>query len=180
MSDDSVLLRLATGFGGLSLFAVGGALSMLPDLHLLVVERWGLLSDAEFARTFAISQIAPGPNMMVVSLLGWRLAGLAGLLVATLATIGPSAVVAFFVGRGFTRLSAAPWFPAVKLGLAPVVVGIYLAAGLVAARTADSGPFALFITVAVAAWVTLARQNPLWGLGAGAVCGALGAALGWM
>jgi chromate transporter len=116
----------------------------------------------------------------VVSLLGWRIAGMAGLLVATVATIGPSSVIAFFVGRGFTRVAGASWFPAIRLGLAPLVVGLYVASGISAARAADRGTVSVLITIAVAAYVTFSRHNPLWGLLAGAIVGGLAAGMGWL
>ncbi len=179
MSEDSPFLRMAIGFGGLSLFSVGGALSILSDVHKLVVDQYHWMSDADFVRIFAIAQIAPGPNMLSFSMMGWRIAGLAGLLVVTLSAVAPPTVLAFFVGRGFERFSHAPWFPAVKLGLGPLVVGLYTASGVVAAQAADDGVVAVLITVGVAAYVTFSRRNPMWCLLAGAICGGLAASVGW-
>jgi chromate transporter len=178
--NDDPLLRLALGFGGLSLFAVGGALSMLSDIRAMVVDHYHWMSNADFAHLFAIAQIAPGPNILMVSLLGWHVAGLAGLAVTTLATLGPSGLFAFFVGRGFDRMAATAWFPAVRQALAPLVVGLYLASGLEAARAADQRLPAYAITAGVAAYVAISRYNPLWGLLAGAIAGVGLSALGWL
>ena len=42
---------------------------------------------------YAIAQAAPGPNVLVVTLIGWQVAGLAGALIATLAMCLPMSVV---------------------------------------------------------------------------------------
>jgi chromate transporter len=34
------------------------------------------MNDAAFANAFAISHVAPGPNSIMVSLIGWQLAGM--------------------------------------------------------------------------------------------------------
>lgn len=140
----------------------------------------GWMNDAGFSKAFAISQAAPGPNMMIVSLIGWRAAGLAGLVVATLAAIGPPSLIAFGVGRLFARMAEEPWFPQVKNGLAPVVAGLYLASGLVTARAADSRLVLVAITLAVAAFVATTRRNPLWALAGGAAAAAGAALLGFL
>ena len=50
-------------------------------------EHW--LTDVDFAQAFAISQASPGPNMLIVSVIGWKVYGFLGALVATLALCLP-------------------------------------------------------------------------------------------
>ena len=69
----------------LSLVSIGGINVLLPEIRRQVVDVHGWMTDAAFAHTFAIASAAPGPNVIVVSLIGWQVAGWAGLLVATLA-----------------------------------------------------------------------------------------------
>src|SRR5258706_13600256 len=63
-------------FSLLSLIAVGGAITVIPEMHRSVVEVHGWMSGAQFADLFALAQAAPGPNILVVSLIGWKVAGL--------------------------------------------------------------------------------------------------------
>ena len=81
----------------LSLLAFGGANAIVPELHRQVVDVMGRMTDSEFTNLFALAQTAPGPNVMILSLVGWRLAGAAGLAVATAATV--DADVGAGVGR---------------------------------------------------------------------------------
>jgi chromate transporter len=52
------------------------------------------MSSEEFATLFAIAQAAPGPNILIVSLIGWQVAGLAGFLAATVAINAPHCLIA--------------------------------------------------------------------------------------
>ncbi|MBX5493560.1 MAG: chromate transporter, partial [Chloroflexi bacterium] len=70
-----VLLDLILVFAPLSLVAVGGVMVVLPDIHRQVVEVHGWLTDAQFADLFALARAAPGPNVLLVSLIGWQAAG---------------------------------------------------------------------------------------------------------
>ena len=82
------LAWLGALYAQLSLLAVGGVVTVLPEMQRAVVEVRGWMAPAEFAALFALAQAAPGPNMMVATLVGWRVAGLPGALVATLGMIG--------------------------------------------------------------------------------------------
>ncbi len=160
----------------LSLVAVGGVAPVLPEMQRQVVEVHRWMSPSEFAALFALAQAAPGPNMLVVTLVGYHVAGWPGALAATLGMIGPSSLLTWAVANAWHRFRDRPWRTALQAGLVPVTVGLVAAgAALLAASTATSWPTAA-ITTAAAASVLLTRWHPLWLLGAGALLGALGAA----
>jgi chromate transporter len=98
-----ILIQIARVFAVLSLISIGGANAVLPEIRRQVVDVQGWMNDATFANLFAISNAAPGPNIILVSLIGWQLAGLTGLLVATLAIMIPSCSLAFLAGRAVNR-----------------------------------------------------------------------------
>ena len=164
--SDSVLLKLVLLFASLSLVSVGGAPSILPELHRQVVDVFGWMNDRKFAETFALAQTAPGPNMMVVSLIGWRVAGLIGLLVSTLAIILPSSLLAFGFGRLYHRFADAHWFPTFKAGLPPVVLGLLAASGFVTATAAVHNVLGGLLAIGAALYSGFSRRNPLWALAA--------------
>jgi len=83
----------------MSLFAVGGANAAIPEMHRLAVDVQHWMTDKQFADVFAISQLAPGPNVLIVTLIGYSVAGVAGALVATLAMCGPTAVLAYYASH---------------------------------------------------------------------------------
>src|SRR5690348_17841560 len=103
-ADVQVLAEIAARFAALSLVAIGGINAILPEFHRVVVDVEGWMTSAEFADLFALAQLAPGPNAMVVSLLGWKVAGIAGAFVATIAACGPSSLVSYFAIRALERL----------------------------------------------------------------------------
>ena len=80
-----VLVSIALIFGELSLLAFGGGNSILPEMQRRVVEVHHWMSAEEFSALFALAQAAPGPNLMVVPLVGWTVAGWPGLAVASAA-----------------------------------------------------------------------------------------------
>lgn len=172
--SDSPIATMALHFLVLSLVAVGGANTVLPDIHRFVVEANGWMTGDEFAELFAIAQAAPGPNVIVVTLIGWHVAGLAGALAATAAMCVPPCLVTFGIVRVWDRWRDRPWRAAVQAGLAPITVGLVLAAAYVVTRGADHSATAYALTAATAAILLLTRMNPLWLLAAGAVLGLAG------
>lgn len=158
----SPLVTLAARFTVLSLVAVGGVQSILPEVHRVTVEVHQWVTDAEFTQMFVIARAAPGPNMLLVTLIGWHVAGLPGALVATAAVCAPSCVLSYFVARVWQRFRGAPWRRAVEAGLAPITVGLVLATGWLVAQGAPGGWVAYTITAATAALVLFTRLNPVW------------------
>lgn len=172
----ATLLALATSFGGLSLLAVGGANALTPALHQMVVEDRAWMDAAVFAQLFAIAQASPGPNILMVSAIGWKLDGLAGMLVATLAILVPSSLLALAAGRLVRAQGETRWMIAVRRGLAPVAIGLMLASGLIMARLQDHSVVHWGLTLASAALVATRRVNPFLLLAAAAAIGAIASA----
>jgi chromate transporter len=172
----TTLLELVLVFAPLSLVAVGGANVVLPDIHRQVVQVYGWMSDADFADLFALAQAAPGPNVLVVSLIGWKVAGWAGALVAILAMCLPSSALAYATARAWRRFRDARWRRPVQAGLAPITVGLVLSSGAVLAVAADASPLAYAVTAATALLVLRTGAHPLVFL---AVAAGLGLA-GWL
>jgi chromate transporter len=170
----TALLELASQFVVLSLLSFGGAAATLPDIHRQVVDVHHWLSDAEFTQMFALSQAAPGPNVLVVALIGWKVAGILGGVVAMLAMCGPSSVLAYWVGVARDRFHASPLRAAIERSLAPITVGMIVAAGIVLMRTTDHSVVAWVLTLVTTVVLVLTRLHPLVMLAAGAIIGIAG------
>jgi chromate transporter len=175
MRDDSgTLITIATHFALLSLFAVGGATSSVPELHRQSVEVQHWMTDRQFSELFAIAQAAPGPNVMIVTLIGQQAAGVVGGLIATAAMCVPSCVLAFVVHRIFERFKEARWRNVIHAGLVPLMIGLVAASALIVAQSADHGWPARVITIATAVFVYWTRVTPLLPLGLAAALGLTG------
>lgn len=168
-----LLAQIARVFATLSLVSIGGANAVLPEIRRQVVDVQGWMSDAGFANAFAIAHAAPGPNIIMVSLIGWRIAGLAGLLVATLAIMLPSCTLAFVAARALARWSDHRWITLLKAGLVPVALGLILASGVSMMRAADRTMLTVAISLATATFVVCSPRNPLWALAAASGLGIL-------
>jgi chromate transporter len=169
-----ILADIAVSFGVLSLLAFGGMPAVMPEMQRLAVEVKGWTNPAEFIQLFAIAQAAPGPNVLIVSLIGWRAAGLAGALVALLAVCAPAAVLAWWIADLWERWRESPWRIAIQKAIAPLVVGLTLSGGFVLCTPATPDWRLWLIAAASAAAFLALKANPLWILAAG---GALGAVL---
>lgn len=165
------LLELALYFCVLSIFSVGGLPSVMPEMQRYVVEVKEWMTPAEFMQAFAVGQAAPGPNMLITSLVGWHVAGLTGALVALAAMCGPAAVLAWWVSDLWDRFKDSPWRLAIQRAIAPIVVAMILSGGVVLA-TPESPDWRLWLIAgATAAAVLLSKVNPLWFLAAGGAIG---------
>ena len=170
----SPLLPLFGYFAALSLFAVGGANAALPEIHRIAVEVMHWMDDREFAAMFAIAQVSPGPNVILITLIGYHVAGVGGALVTTLAMCGPTAVLAHFLGRTWDRFKDAPWRMAVQAGLVPISVGLVGASAIVLTQAANHNWATAVITAVTAAFAYWSRLNPLWLIGIAGLVGLAG------
>lgn len=171
----NILLMLIVHFAGLSLVAFGGASAVVPEMHRLVVEQQHWMTAKEFTNLFAIAQAAPGPNMMIVTLVGWHVAGLYGALLATVAFCTPGAILAYAMVQVWERLRNSPWRDRIQNGLLPVTVGLVSStAWLLASGAAGQHGMGIAIAIASAIVAWRSRLNPLWLLATGALMGASG------
>lgn len=169
------LPALALIFLELSLLAIGGVNATLPEMQRRVVEVHGWMSARQFAALYALAQAAPGPNMLISTLVGEHVAGLGGAAVATLAMVGPSSALTWACASAWHRFRGTAWLRRAQAGITPVTTGLVAAAAaLLAASTAQTWREAL-LTALVAAAVLGTRVHPLLLLAAGGALGAVGA-----
>ena len=172
MSEHDDILSLTVVFAMISLMMFGGVNTVLPEMHRQAVEVYGWLGNERFTELFAISQAAPGPNLMVITLIGWEVAGFTGALVATLAFLVPTCLLTYAVTRTWTHFREARWRKAIQAGMIPVTVGLVSAGALVITLTVAGGNWHLIaVTLATVLVVVFTRIHPLIPL---AVAGALG------
>jgi chromate transporter len=173
-SDANPVWTLAWTFGVMSLFAVGGANSALPEMHRVAVDVQHWLTDKQFADAFAISQLSPGPNVLIVTLIGYSVAGVTGALVATLAMCLPTALMAYGVSRILTKSSHSRWPAIIQAALVPLSIGLMGASGYILARASDHTWVAVLVTVGAAVLASSTKLNPFWMLLAGGCLGFTG------
>ncbi len=160
-------------FCSLSVVAVGGALATAGDMHRYLVQEHQTMSSSQFADSVALAQIAPGPNILFVTLLGLQAGGAWGALATTVGILLPSSVMTFFGFRMRARYQHTPMMRAIGIGLAPLAVGMISATGMTLSKAADSHWFWALVTLVTVIVVVRTKINPLWLLALGALLGFL-------
>ena len=168
------LIALAVIFSQLSLLAFGGGNTILPEMQRQVVEVHHWMPASEFSALFALAQAAPGPNMMVVTLVGWHVAGWAGMLVTSIAKFGPSSLVTIAALHAWDRFKDRAWRRIAQKGLVPVTAGLVAASAVLIAKASDPSWIAWAITGVCAVLAFRTKIHPLWLLGAGSLIGLTG------
>jgi chromate transporter len=153
------LLALALVFAPLSLLSIGGGASLLAEIEHQSVAVHGWTTQREFADLFAISRTAPGPGTMLSTLIGWKVAGWAGALTATVALYLPSSLLVYGAARLWGRWRGSVWHTAIERGLAPIAAGLILAGGIAVLRVSPGGPAvwaaAIVSTALILRWPSL-------------------------
>ena len=168
-----MLLQLILWFSILSLLSFGGLSSIMPEFQRVVVETNRWVTSAEFTQLFAVSQAAPGPNILICSLIGWQVAGLAGAIAGLAAICGPAGVLAWYVSGAWDRLKDSAARAIMQRALLPVTAGLVSAGGYVLGTPNGLDWQSALIMGASAAMLYATRLNPLWLLAAGGVLGYL-------
>ena len=173
-ADGGTLMALAGHFALMSLLAIGGANAAVPEMHRLAVDVMGWMTDRQFTDMFAMAQVTPGPNVILVTLIGYHVAGLAGAAVTTAAMCGPTCLFAFYFARVWDRFKDKHWRIVIQAAVVPLSIGLIGASAFIIARAADHNLTAFVVTVATAVIAYLTKVNPLWLFAVAGVMGLLG------
>lgn len=168
-----VLLQLAFLFTELSLLAFGGGVTVLPEMRHQVVDIHHWLSNDQFSAMFALSQAAPGPNMMISPLIGWHVAGLSGLIVASIAKFAPSSMVTLYTLHFWDRFKAHPFRQIFEKALKPITVGLVLVSAYFIAQPSFDHFSLIFIIIITALCGIFTKLHPMWLMLLGAGLGVL-------
>ena len=165
-------LDLLGVFSLLSVLAVGGGTAVLPEMKTLTVNSYHWLSDDQFRDIYSLGQLAPGPNMLMVIVIGYHVAGTIGALLAFGGFFLPASMLTFGVSRVWNHFEGSPWRLAVQRGLAPIVIGLMTAGVIAIGRTAVTGATTLILAAAVFAILYFGpKMNPALLVLAGGVVG---------
>jgi chromate transporter len=168
MNQTPILFRV---FAYLSLLTVGGGMAAFPEMKLLTVDVHKWLTFPQLIHIYSVGQMAPGPNMMMIVVIGQWAGGLLGAVVTILAFFGPTAVLAFIVGRGWRKLEKWPWRKSIQEGLAPVSIGLLLAGCFTMAKGAITGVETGALAVGTLLILLQYKINPALLVVAGAIIG---------
>jgi len=157
MNEIPALVRV---FAYLSILTVGGGMAAFPEMKVLTVEVHHWLTFPQLIHLYSVGQMAPGPNMMMIVVIGQWAGGMLGAVAVLLAFFGPTGVLAYIVARLWKKLEKWPWRTSIQQGLAPVSIGLLLAGCFTMAKGAIFGVETAAIAVGVLLILMQYKVNP--------------------
>ena len=161
-------------FLAMSMLAIGGAVAVAPEIHRYIVEQRGWIDDAQFSAAIALAQASPGPNLLFVPVIGYAVAGFGGAAVALLGMLIPSTTLALAATRWGRKRRESRGVRAFVAGMAPLTIGLLLAAGTVLAAPLDTHAGAALLIAATIVLSVTTKIGPVWLIAIGAAVGAAG------
>ncbi len=128
-------IQIISTFSGISLTLFGGGYVVIPALHELFVENLGWLTSAEFADGIAIGQITPGPIFITATFIGYKVAGIMGALLATIAMFTPPMVLTVLLSRFVKTLNQSTLVKAAMKAVRAAVIGMIFASAVTIGQT---------------------------------------------
>jgi len=161
------LIRMTWVFALLGILAVGGGTAVLPEMQRMTVTQFHWVTDKQFRDIYSLGQVAPGPNMLMVMVIGYRVAGYLGSAIVALAFFVPDCVLTLFANRMWLRYSESPWRHAVQRAMAPISIGLMLSGTYAIARLSIHNLMSFAIAAATLSVLMWRRVNPLLLISAG-------------
>lgn len=157
----SLLIHLALTFGMLSLLAVGGGTAVLAEMQEVLQNHFQITPE-QFISVYSVGQMAPGPNMTMVVIFGFQLAGILGALLVGVAFFLPSSILCFWIGRFWNYIGETPWRRAVQNALEPISIGLMCSGVYAVGKSALGGPLTIALALAAFMGVLFIRVNPVY------------------
>ena len=136
-SQNFIAGKLFTTFAGMSLLLFGGGFVFIPLMQESIVETYQWVSQKEFVDAIAMGQITPGPILISATFIGYKVAGVAGAITATIGIFAPPAILMLICTHYLTKLKSSKTIQAILKGVRCGVIGMIAAAAYVVAMSAE-------------------------------------------
>ena len=168
----SLYVQLALSFALLSILAVGGGTAVLPEMQTLLAHQFGI-DHTQFVHIYSMGQVAPGPNMLMVLVIGFQIAGLVGAGVVLLAFFLPSSILCFYVGRVWSRFGDSPWRRSIQNALEPISIGLMASGVYAVAKASIVSPITLALALITLYLILRTKINPVFVILGSGIIGAI-------
>ena len=156
----SLLIHLAWTFALLSILAVGGGTAVLPEMQTILAHQFGI-DHTQFVHIYSIGQLAPGPNMLMVLVIGYQIAGLIGAGVVLLSFFLPSSLMCFYMGRLWNRFGENPWRRSIQNALEPISIGLMSSGVYAVAKASVVSGITLALALVTLYLILRTKINPV-------------------
>ncbi len=167
------MLELAGLFLKVGALIFGGGFALIPFLQHEVVNTRHWLTAREFIDGVALGQMTPGPVAITATFIGYKVSGLVGAVVATLAVFLPSFFMLWGLIHVYRRVKDHPLVAGFLSGVLPAVTGMLLSATVFIGRTALTGPATALVALLSLVLLLRFRLEPIWLVLGGALVGLL-------
>ncbi len=137
-----ILIKLCWILIVINTFTIGGGYVMLPLLYEEVVNNHNWLTNQEFMDAIAIGQLTPGPLTVMNAVIGYKVGGILGSILAMISSYLPGIIIVTTVARYYSSYRESEIVKSVLNGIKPAVVGLL------------SGVMISLIKTAITDWTT--------------------------
>jgi len=109
---------------------IGGGYVMLPVLHKEFVEKYHWLTNQEFLDAIAVGQITPGPLTVMNAVIGYKIAGLIGAVLAMISSYMPCIIIVTLVCKYYFLYKESVIVHSSFKGIKPAVIGLLAAVAI--------------------------------------------------
>ncbi len=172
------LNTLCLSFFKVGSIAFGNGMMILPVLRAEVVDQLQLLTPTQFADGVALGQITPGPFLVTVTFIGYKVAGVFGAVAATFAIFSPTFAMTLIFTQIYNRVRNSTVIKGALAGVLAAFVGMLVMITYQMAQTGIRGWLTALFAIAAFCAVRFLKLQIVWvfliGLALWAGCLALG------
>lgn len=172
-----ILLELFLYFAIISMLAFGGGNAVISLLERVSVEQMRWVTPQDFAAAIGFAYITPGPILITSTFIGYRAAGFAGSVTATVGVFLIPWLLSVLAAFQVRRYIQHPWLRGFGLGAGPAVIGLLGITVFALGRYAIADWFYAVVAGAALALAMFTKVSPIFiligGTSLGAVVGSL-------
>jgi chromate transporter len=152
---------------------IGGGFVMLPMLQKEFVENNHWLTNREFLDAIAIGQLTPGPLTVMNAVIGYKVGGLTGAILAMISSYLPCIVIVTIVAKYYYDYKDSRVVRASFQGIKPAVIGLLAAVAIALGQTALVDPITIGLAIISFAVIAFTKTDPSFVIIGAGIAGAL-------
>lgn len=167
------LLKLCWTLIVINALTIGGGFVMLPMLQKEFVENNHWLTNREFLDAIAIGQLTPGPLTVMNAVIGYKVSGLFGAILAMVSSYLPCIIIVTIVAKYYYDYKESKIVRASFLGIKPAVIGLLAAVAISLGQTALVDPVTIGIAIISFAVIAFTKTDPSFAIVGAGIAGAI-------